>query len=75
MRRNVLTTHHVAKRLRWCQEHIQWRCAQWRTVLFSNESRFKCSEQIDVPESIDVIMNVMPPIVFWDMFVSVMVVS
>ena len=30
-----------------------------------------CSEQMDVPESIDVIMNVMPPIVFWNMAVSV----
>ena len=27
-----------------------------------------CSEQMDVPESVDVIMNVMPPIVFWNLF-------
>ena len=34
-----------------------------------------CSQQMDVPKSIDVIMNVMPPIVFWNMIVSVVVVS
>ena len=33
-----------------------------------------CSEQTDVPESTDVIMNVMPPIVFWNM-VSMVAVS
>ena len=30
---------------------------------------------MDVPESIDVIMNVMPPIVLWNMIVSVVVAS
>ena len=34
-----------------------------------------CSEQMDVPESIDVITNVMPPIVFWNIVVSVVAVS
>ena len=34
-----------------------------------------CSEKLDVPEFIDVIMNVMLPIVFWNMIVSVVVVS
>ena len=38
---NVLTAHHLVERLWWCQEHIRWRRAQWGTVLFSDESRFK----------------------------------
>ena len=32
-----------------------------------------CSEQMHVPESYEVIMNVMPPIVFWNMIISVVV--
>ena len=40
MRRNVPTAHHLAERLRLCQEHIRWRRAQRRTVFFSDESRF-----------------------------------
>ena len=40
MQINILTAHHLAERLRWCQKHIRWRRAQWRTVLFSDESRF-----------------------------------
>ena len=34
-----------------------------------------CSEQMDVPESIDVKINVMAPVVLWIMIVSVVVVS
>ena len=34
-----------------------------------------CSEQMDVPKSCDIIMNVMSPIVFWNMIILVMVVS
>ena len=34
-----------------------------------------CSEQMDVPDSIDVIMNVMPPIVFRNLIVSVVIVG
>ena len=34
-----------------------------------------CSEQIDVPESIGVIINLTPPIVSWNMIVSVVAVS
>ena len=34
-----------------------------------------CLEQLDVPESIDVVMNVMSPVVLWNMVVSVVVVS
>ena len=58
-RPNVITAHHLAERLRMCREHI----------LFSDESRFasSCSEQLDVPESIDVVINIMPPIVYWNM--------
>ena len=62
------TQRSLAKRRRWCQEHIQWQCAQWRITSC-------CSEQMGVPESIDVIMNVIPPIVFWGKIVSVVVAS
>ena len=34
-----------------------------------------CSDQMDVPESINIILKVMLPIVFWNMIVSVVVVS
>ena len=34
-----------------------------------------CSEQMDVPESIDVIMNVAPSVMFRNMIVSVVLVS
>ena len=34
-----------------------------------------CSEQMDVPESLDVMMNIMLLTVFWNMVFSVMVVS
>ena len=40
MRRNLLTAHHLAERLRWCQEHIRRRHAQWRTNIFFDEFRF-----------------------------------
>ena len=40
MRRNVLTARHLAVRLRLCRQHIRWRRAQWRRVLFSDESCF-----------------------------------
>ena len=40
VRLNALTAHHLAERRRWCQEHIQWRRAPRRTVLFSDQSRF-----------------------------------
>ena len=36
--RNVLTVHHLTEQIWWGQEHIWWRHAQCRTVLFSNES-------------------------------------
>ena len=41
MRHNVVTAHHLVERLRWWLERIRRRRAQWRTILFSNESRFK----------------------------------
>ena len=34
-----------------------------------------CSEEMDVPEFIDVIMNVMPPNMFWNMIILMVVVS
>ena len=34
-----------------------------------------CSEQTYLPESIDVITNIMPPTVFWNVVVLVVVVS
>ena len=43
--------------------------------IHSGESHFMCSEQMDIPESIDIITNVMSPIVFWNMIVSEVVVS
>ena len=35
-----LTRQHIAARLRWAREHINWFLPQWRNVLFSDESRF-----------------------------------
>ena len=40
MRRNVLTAHHLAERLHWCQGHSRRRREQWRTLHFPDESRF-----------------------------------
>ena len=62
MRCNVVTAHHLAEQLRWCQE-------QWRSVLFSVQSCFILFRADGRPES-----N-LPPIGFWDMIVSVVVAS
>lgn len=40
VRRNVLTPRHIAERLQWCQQRLRWPAARWRTVLFTDESRF-----------------------------------
>ena len=40
LRRHILLPRHLAARLQWCRQHRAWRHAQWRTVLFSDESRF-----------------------------------
>ncbi|XP_005113315.1 uncharacterized protein LOC101849520 [Aplysia californica] len=36
----VLTPRPRQQRLQWVQAHVNWRNAQWRRVLFSDESRF-----------------------------------
>ena len=36
----VLTQWHRQRRLQWAQQHQHWTRRQWRTVLFSDESRF-----------------------------------
>ena len=43
VRRNVLTPRHLAERMQWCQQRVRWTRARWRTVLFSDESRFLLS--------------------------------
>lgn len=35
-----LLPRHIAARLQWAQEHTNWYLAQWRNVLFSDETRF-----------------------------------
>ena len=63
--------HHLAERLRRCQEHILLRRSQWRTTNLAS----CCLEQMDVPESSDVGIDVMPPIALWNMIVSAVVLS
>ena len=51
MRRDVLMAHHLAKRLRWCQEHTRWRRAQWIVAFFPDESHymlFRADKQFSV---------------------------
>uniref|UniRef100_A0A673ADV1 Tc1-like transposase DDE domain-containing protein n=1 Tax=Sphaeramia orbicularis TaxID=375764 RepID=A0A673ADV1_9TELE len=38
--RPVLTRQHVANRLAWCRTHLHWTMANWRMMVFSDESRF-----------------------------------
>ena len=75
MQHNILTAHHLAEQLRWCQEHIQWRLHSGEQFSFPMNLTSCCLEHMDIPESIDIIMNVMLAIVFWNMIVSVVVVS
>ena len=75
VRRNVLTAHHHTERLRRCQELITRRRAQWRTVLVSDKSRFMLFRADGLCRIFFVIINVIPPIVFWNMIVSVVVAS
>lgn len=35
-----LTQFHKTARLRWAREHVNWTLDQWRSVLFTDESRF-----------------------------------
>lgn len=42
----ILTPQHRLRRLTWAQEHVGWTTARWRTVLFTDESRF-CLHQAD----------------------------
>lgn len=39
----VLTRRHRQQRLHWAQQHQRWTRRQWRSVLFSDESRFNIS--------------------------------
>ncbi|GFR76295.1 transposable element Tc1 transposase [Elysia marginata] len=36
----ILTQRHRHQRTLWAQEHAAWDCIQWRSVVFSDESRF-----------------------------------
>lgn len=38
--RSRLLSHHIRARLRWARAHIRWNSIQWRSVVFSDESRF-----------------------------------
>ena len=42
----ILTPRHCLQRLTWAQEHVRWTAAKWRSVLFTDESRF-CLHQAD----------------------------
>ena len=76
VRCDVLAAHHLAERLRWCQKGIRWRCAKWENSFSFAMNLASChSQQMDVPESFNVIMNVVLPIVFWNMMGSVVIVS
>ena len=35
-----LSNHHKQQRLAWASRHQRWRLADWKTILFSDESRF-----------------------------------
>ena len=67
MRRNVLTAHHLAERLQWCQEHVRWRRAHWRIVLFFDEFRIMSRWTF---QNLSISMNIMPPIVVHGRFGS-----
>ena len=41
--RTVLTGRHRRDRLQWADRHINWTRQDWRTILFSDESRFALS--------------------------------
>ena len=41
VRKPTLTPAHRARRLAWCTAHRRWTRAQWRMVLFTDESRFQ----------------------------------
>ena len=43
----VLTDHHRRDRLHWADRHINWTRQDWRTILFSDESRFALSNSDD----------------------------
>ena len=36
----MLTQRHCQCRLEWARHHLRWRLADWRRVLFTDESRF-----------------------------------
>ncbi|GFS24986.1 transposable element Tcb1 transposase [Elysia marginata] len=42
----ILTQHHRQQRTLLAQEHAAWNCIQWRSVVFSDESRF-CIDHAD----------------------------
>ncbi|GFV40211.1 uncharacterized protein TNCV_3823111 [Trichonephila clavipes] len=43
-----LTRQHRTARLQWCREHHNWTEQAWECVLFSDESRFSLSSDLDV---------------------------
>lgn len=36
----LLTEKHMKKRLRWAKDHVNWTADQWKSVGWSDESRF-----------------------------------
>ena len=42
-----LTPRHREERLLWCRERVNWR-VEWRSVVFSDESRVVCMRVMDV---------------------------
>ena len=43
--RTILTDRHHHDRLQWADRHINWTRQDWRTILFSDESRFALSNR------------------------------
>ena len=66
---NVFTTYHLAEQL------MVSRTCNGKQLSFPIYLISCCSKQMDIPESINVVMNVMPLNVFWNMNVLVVVVS
>ena len=40
VQRPRLSANHIRARLRWARQHLRWTNIQWRSVVFSGESRF-----------------------------------
>ena len=71
----VLTDCHRRDRLQWADRHINWARQDWRTILFSDESRFALSNSKVGSGSTDVGMNVTLTVAFFSGIVLAVGVS